>query len=346
MRKRLLLSMLKKRGRFEYNCSGDELRWQLRFSQPPISQYGDGGTIDFSAHNAYKQIGVDWRGYIGTDTLSKKQNAMNKGDEQLVNLFQEKANNLRESIGDTFSGELYRDGSASGRENCIHGLETFMTATTPGAGDILATPNDTYGTTNVSTVLGTYGGSWSAVLGTKPNSTLATDWPYGNGSTEYDFISPKLGNWSSTAWGTSATTWEANAWRVMSTMVTWLTTTGGSDGMPTLAVMAPDLFQGYKNAQEVKTRITIPHKEAEDLGFGGTLNQDGVVISPDFDCPANTGYFLNLSTMTVCSLFPELFWMEGPDKDPRSAWSWLFGIGFFGNVRYSPKHTGKIYPYA
>jgi hypothetical protein len=346
VRKRLLLAMLKRRGRIEYNCSGDELRWDVEFSEPPVSAYGDGGVVDFSNHDAYRQLGIDWRGYIATDTMSKKQERMNRGEEAIVNVFQNKANKLRKSIMNNFAGEVYRSGSSAGRENNIHGLETFMTAGTVTAADRIAAPNTTYGTTNLSTALGAYGGDWSSALTTPNNASIGTDWPDGSGASEYDFLSPKLVNWSSTNWGTGSTTWEANAWRVVSQVITWLTLTGDSDGMPTLLPMASNLFQGYKNAQETKTRINVPHKEAQDLGFGMVLNQDGVGIYPDFDCPVNTAYALNLNQMMLCSLFPELFWMEGPDKDPRTAWSWLFGIGFYGNAKYQPKHFGKIFNYA
>lgn len=346
MRKRLLLAFLQKRGRIAYNASGTELVWQLMFSQPPVSQNGDGAVIDFSNHRAYRQVSIDWRGYVATDTLTQKQNAMNKGEEQLVNLFQSKTNNLRQALDNTFAGEIYKDGEATGRENAIHGLETFLAAGTVTAADRIAAPSDTYGLGQLSTVPGLYGGSWSSGLTTKPNASLATDWPDGNGTVEYDFNAPKLVNYTSSNWGTGATTWEANAWRVVSQMITWLTTTGGADGMPTIGVLAPDLFQGYKNAQEVKTRITVPHKESQDLGFGQTLNQDGVALQSDFDCPAGVGYFLNVNQMMIHSLMPELFWMEGPDKDPRSNWSYLWGLGFWGNAEFKPKHFGKIAAYA
>ena len=346
LRSRLLLAMLKRRGRVEYNCSGDECRWQVEFSQPAVSSYGDGGVVDFSNHHAYQQLGVDWRGYIATDTMTQKQRQMNSGEEQLVSVYENKQNNLMKSIKDNFCGELYKDGSAAGRENNVHGVETFLGD--DGAtvvADRVAAPSDTYGETSLSTVPGALGGSWTAV-GTSPSAQLATDWPDGQGDSEWDYLTPKLINWSSTSWGTGTNTWEANCWRVISQAITWLTLTGDKDGMPTLLPMAGNLFQGYKNAQEVKTRINVPHKESQDLGFGQTLNQDGVGLYADFDCPINTAYALNLATIKIKSLFPQLFWGEGPDKDPRTAWSYLFGVGFYGNVTYNPKHVAKMYNYA
>lgn len=348
IRNRLLLSLLRRKGRLVYNASGDECKWQVEFSSPAVEAYGDGGTMDFTNHDAFRQLSIDWRGYSATDSISKKQAMMNSSDEALIKLYQTKQERLRKALNNAFCGELFKDGDASGRTNCIHGLETFMGAGTVAAGDRLAQPSDTYGLGALSTALGNQGGTWSSNLSTYPNATVAKDWPDGNGSPEYDFLSPKLVNWSSTAWGTgSSTAWEDNCWRAIGQAITWLTTTGGEDGTPDICVLASNLFQGYKNHHEVIRRIEIPHAVANDLGFkGNTLNQDGVAIQPDFDCPVNTGYMLNLSYMTLNSLWSELFWSEGPDVDPRSGYSTLWAMGFFGNAQYQPKHTAKLYNYA
>lgn len=347
IRKRLLLSLLKKKGRLEFNDSGDECKWQIEFSQPPVESYADGGVMDFSNHDAFRQVTNDWRGYKTTDTLSKKQQMMNKGQEALIDLFQTKSNRLQKSLTNKFQGELYRDGSAAGRQSCVHGLETFMQAGTVTGTDRIAAPNGTYGTGALACSAGGLGGSWTANLSTFPNASLATDWPDGQGSTEYDSLTPKLVNWSASNWGTGSTLWEDNCWRVISQAITWLTLMGGGDGMPDICVLAANLFQGYKNHEEAIRRILVPHKAANDLGLGnGILNQDGCAIENDFDCPAQTGYMLNTSFITLCSLWEELFWMEGPDKDPRSGYAWLWAMGFFGNVKYQPKHTAKLFNFA
>jgi hypothetical protein len=308
-----------------------------------VSSYADGGQIDFSNHDAFRQLTVDWRGYVATDTLTKKQNAMNSGQEALINLFQTKTNRLMKSISNNFCGELYKDGSSTGRENCIHGLETFLTCASSvyAAANKVSKPDDSYG--GLATDLGDGGGSWSDNLGTNPNATVNTDWPDGNGDSEYDYLSPKVIAWNSTSWGTGSQLWEDNCWRVISQAITWLTSTGGEEGMPDICVLSPDLFQGYKNHEETIRRISVPHKAANDLGFGNVLNQDGVAIQSDFDCPAATGYMLNLDTVSIKSIMPELFWMEGPDKDPRTLWSWLWGVGFYGNATFSPKSIAKLY---
>ncbi len=342
IRRRLFLSMLRKRGRITYNNSGYEFRWQVEFSQPTMHQHGDGSMIDFTNHQAFQQCVLPWSGYQASDSITMKQKAMNSGNEALINLFKTKQGRLMKKLTSGLAGEIYKDGGSSGRENCIYGLETFLTVANTAAGNTIGTPNDSYA--GLNTNLADQGGTWSADGSSFPNATLAKDWPNGQGDSEYDYFAPKLVNWSSTAWGTGSTTFEDNCWRVIGQTITWLTTTGGEDGMPSICVLAPHLFQDYKNHEEAIRRINIPHKEGEDLGFkGNVLNQDGCAISGDFDCPLNTGYMVNLSQLEIASLMPELFWMEGPDKDPRSGYAYLWGSGFYGQLKVeSPKHVAKL----
>lgn len=344
MRDRLLLAMIQKRGRIKLNCSGDYLRWPVFYSLPEMETYNDGGIINFGNHNPNLTLAVDWRGYIVQDSISMMQHAINSGTAQIIGLFQQKQNNIRQKIREAFCSELYGDGDAADAGMRIHGLESFMDHddTNIVVGDRVAIPEDTFGKTAESTGLGDHGGFWSANSSSKPSAYLATDWPDGQGSSEYDCLAPKLVNWSSNAWGTSSTAWEDNAWRVTDATIDWMSYTGGKEAKPDVLVYSNDMFRGYKYAQESKTRINIPHKESEDLGFSDTLNHNGVAIDKDFDCPIDTGYCINVDKMELCSLFPQLFWYKGPTEDPHTAWSKLFATGFYGNATWQPKYFGKI----
>jgi hypothetical protein len=347
-RSRLLLAFARQKGRIKLNCSGEFLRWPVFYSLPEMEVYADGGVLDFGNHNPNKTLAVDWRGYIVTDSISIKQRAMNSGQQQIVNLYQQKQNNISQSIMEGFSAELYGNGSAVDRSERIHGLETFMGAEagTTTAADKIAKPDSAYGLTNAPTDLGAEGGYWSAALATPNNANLATDWPDGNGSSEYDHMSPKLINWSSSNWGTGSTSWEDNSWRVIDAAIDWLSYTGGPQAKPDIISIASDMHRGYKNHQEAKTRINIPHKPSQDLGFSDILNHDGVGIQKDFDCPALTFYGINVDKMRICSLMPKLFYYQGPSQDPHSNWSYLFGTGFWGNVEFQPKFFAKGKNYA
>lgn len=343
-RGRLLLATLNKKGRYEYNQSGTECRWQVKFSQPQMESYSGTGAIDFENHDAYRQLVMPWRGYILRDSISYKQELMNSGTQALVNLAGNKIGNLTQSARDNLNGEMFKSGDATGRTDCIHGLETFLTAGTTVVGDIAGKPDDSYG--GFDTDVAAQGGSWSAALTTKPNASIATDWPYGSGESEYDFNSPKLTNWSSNAWGTGSVTWEANCWRSLVTTNGWLSLTGGPDGVPDLCPLASNLWDGLIRYMEVKQREIVPHKESTDLGFGNTVNVNGMSVYPEFDCPIDTFYQLNCSKITISCMTPELLWAKGPTEDIRSGGAKLFLVGFFGNAKYQPKFVGKGKNYA
>ena len=346
MRDRLILMMLRQKGRIFYGVPGGasyQMTWQIEFLQPPVESYPDGGLLNFSRHDLYRQLTIDWRGYMTTDTMTTKENYINAGDMALIRRYDRIIPNLVKSLRDTFCGEFFIDGSAAGNENRLHGMETFLAAANSAAGNRLSTPNDTYG--GLNTNLADQGGTWSSDLTTSPNATLARDWPDGSGTSDYDFLAPKLINWSSTAWGTGDTTWESNCDRVIRQGVIWLTTTGGKEGRPDHALLSPNLFYEYKNKQAAQQRIIIPHREAEDLGFGDVLNQEGVMISADFDTPANTGYLIDYDKMKLYSLAKVLFDTWGPDFSHQTH-SYLFSVGFFGNAQYSPKHFAKLNNYA
>jgi hypothetical protein len=72
---------------------------------------------------------------------------------------------------------------------------------------------------------------------------------------------------------------------------------------------------------------------------------DGVSIAFDYEVPPSTGYMLNVQNMELASLDKVLFGYRGPDWSMRDR-AWLFYVGFWGNMRYRPKHFAKIYDYA
>lgn len=342
IRERLLLSLLKKYGRIQFGQSSYQCTWDVEFAQQPVESYGDMGVLNFSRHDLYRQCTIDWRGYKATDLMSEKERLMNDGAVAIINRYNRIMPTLMKAMKDTFCAELFIDGNAAGNENRLHGLESFMGVGTTGSADRIAEPSDTYA--GRSTALGNQGGTWSSDLSTSPNSTVATDWPNGSGDSEYDYFSPKLINYTASTWADAAT-WEDTCERVLRQATIWLTVTGGMEGRPTCHLLASDLFYTYLNKQETKQRIVVPHKEAQDLGFGDTLNQEGVMIKYEFDVPAGTGYGINVHQMELASLDGQLFGSRGPEYDIKQD-AYLFAVGFFGNCRYNPKHFAKYASYA
>jgi hypothetical protein len=343
IRKRLLLSLLKSRGRIKFNEKGTQCAWDVQFSEQPIEAYGDMGQLVFDRHDLLRQLSINWRGYKATDMMSEKERLMNDGDVAIVNRYSQIVPTLMQAMNNKFSAELFVDGYAAGNGDRLHGLESFTGTGTTVAADRIAKPGDNYG--GLSTAVQDHGGTWSASLATPPNASIASDWPDGNGDPEYDFLSPKLINWSSTNWGTGSTSWEDNCERCIRQAIIWTTTVGGKDGQPTMFLMGRDMYYPYLNKQEAKQRIIVPHREAEDLGFPGVMNQQGVMLDHDFDVPVNTAYGLNVNQMELASLDSVLFSSRGPEYDIKTD-AYLFMVGFFGNARYRPKHFSKIKNFA
>lgn len=344
MRNRLFLAMLRQKGRISYGHSGYDLNWNVEYDQPLTRDYGDGDDLLFPNHNAFVQASLDWGGAVATDRITEKQRLMNRGNLAIINLFGTKMSRLVKAMTDSFGGELYKDGNATGNELKIDGLETFFGTGTTVAADIVAQPSDTYA--GLSTALGNKGGTWAADLATSPNANAATDWPDGKGDVKYDYWSPKILNWSSTNWGTGGTSWMDNCEAVMRRGKTFLTRLGGKQAMPDIVSMDAKMYDELRTVLASRHRELLPHKGATDLGFGDTsINFDGMAVQHEFDAPANTAYFINVDEMELLCLYDQLFDIEGPWED-RKSMSYLYRVGFFGNCRFNPKHFGKAKNYA
>jgi len=344
IRKRLLLALLAKYGRIKFNEDGADCYWVVEYAQPPVQSHGASGEYEFTEHDLYRQLNIDWRGYVTTDKMDYKNALMNKGPVAIVNRYARVMPGLKKTLDNHFHGECYIDGNATGNESRLHGMLSFMGDDgATGAGDLVARPYDTYA--GQDTTPQAAGGSWSSSLTTSPNSVIATDWPSGSGDCEYDYLCPVLVNTTSTAWGTGSTEWEDNCGRIFRRTTTWLTKNAGQDGRPTLYMCADDLFNAYQDYQEAKFRNIIPHPEGRDLGFPETLNQDGVMVKYEFDVPVSEAFGINVHQMELASLDDVLFGTRGPYYDIKTD-AYLFKAGFFGNCRYMPKYFARLKSYA
>jgi hypothetical protein len=339
IRNRVILNELKKRGRILYNENGDDLSWQMEYRQPPVQQAADGQTIDFVRQSLYKRATIEWRGYNASDALTEKVKEMNKGNVALIKYYADKLPKLVKAVTNRLDDDCFIDGNATGNEDALHGLESFCGTGTTAAGDKIAKPSDTYA--GLSTAAGNYGGTWSSNLTTSPNASLATDWPDGSGDVEYDFNSPIIINWSSTAW-TGTATWISTAERCLRAASLYAQHTQGKEGMIDVFMLSNNLFYDYANLQAAKMQINIPYKPAQDLGFGSSMLQEGVGVMPAYGVAANTGYGINFDQMELRCLYPQLLKEEGPEFDIRTG-SYLFNVRFFGNLKFeSPKWFVKL----
>lgn len=339
LRSRVILALALRRKRVKYNGSGDEHQEQVKFALPEMKPYS-GGPLDFAPADKYRKLLLPWRSYYVTDQMTKMEKLMNSGPPQLVNRYANIMRDNRQSLEDGFGPEMYVDGYTYTTRLC--GFESAMAeeaGTT--ADDLIAKPSDTYA--GRSTIPGGEEGTWSTDLETPPNAALATDWPSGSGSSQYDYLSPRLLNTSSTGW-TGQTTWLENCERVIRRGVIWGTLTGGRNGKPDLCMLDGDMYYDYQTKQEPKARIEItPTQEVRELGFEG-LKQEGVSVVTEFGVPAGCGYLINVDQFTLQSMQGQLFDADGPHWDPDKQ-SWIFVMGFYGQMSFKPKFFAKMHAY-
>jgi hypothetical protein len=338
IRQRFLLAKLQKSGRIVLNMDGYELNWNVKYRRHPVIPYGDDNTLDYSRQNLFKQATLDWRGYKTTDKVTYKETLMVKNSSVIVNRVAEMITAMAESLTTEIGREVYTDGNATGNQDRLCGTGTFTGAGTVTSNDLIAIPNDIYA--GLATNLGSEG-SWTTDLTTKPNAALGTDWPYGSGSEEYDFWSPKLVNASSTNWGTSSATWAANCEYVLRATKEWLTVGGGIANQPSIALLNSQWFVDFKNKLSSKQRYVAEHQEAQELGFRDVLSFDGMAVQSDYDVPSQKAYVFNIEQMALLSLEDELIHARDPVPDPHRD-STLFQCGIFGNLMFNPKYFAEI----
>ena len=92
---------------------------------------------------------------------------------------------------------------------------------------------------------------------------MTTDWPDGNGSSEYDFLSPKLLN-EDHDWGGGAVGWNGltgNAEYIIRKGVIWLSLLGGKSGSPDLFLTNGSWYAEYRPSSglscRTRSRLTL-----------------------------------------------------------------------------------------
>jgi len=351
-RSRLFAAMLKKRGGISYNHSGTEMKWQAMISLARAQGFGKGTSLEYGSTNPNIQFTERWGGMYTAESFDIWDQQMNKNSEsQLIDLWQQKANIVMEGMKQDFWQEAFN----AGTDDILPiGLESFMTHTACAAADRIARPNDTYA--GKSTVLASQGGTWSTTsdIAVKPCAAQLTDYPDGRGRPEYDATSPLLLNIVGSTFG--GTTIQANIYRAIDQAKTWMTKNGDKEYAADLCLLSSDYWQSFRQSQEAKTHILLPHKEANDLGFPDALNMDGLAIKgTDFDMPPATGYILNMKCIELCCMLDVLFKLIAGKSGGSTLEAFLKSAGFdmdtmstaivslfMGNYKYRPKFTCKL----
>lgn len=322
-RNRVFLGMVMKKGNLLYNEGGDGISWPVRYRRAPMETNNGEQTLSFPRQNRWKNAALDYVGLAATDAVTKREMKKNRGAEAIVKWTDKVGKYLLNDLKDQFEEELYVDSSATGNSARITGLESMFAATqtinvgsgaarSANAADPCGYPNDTYA--GLSTVLGNYGGAWGT------QSTIDNVWPFGRGKPDYDFWSPVIVNYTSTAFDGSGTTWAANC--VLATRFGLEAVNGRNtlnDGQIELVTLDRGLYRKYKDKLDSKERINISsNNELRALGFTDYIEQDGATIMGQYGMPAAIGYGINLKAVELRMMEKEMFNVEGPEWDMPS----------------------------
>lgn len=335
MKKRVILALLKKRGKISYGNGGTKFDWRVKYARAPLLGYADADTLSFPRRNRWKVAELDYRGYDISESCTKKEWLATKTQEGIVKILNEIATNITDDMEDIFNGEIYLDGNGSGRGKFIHGLESCLArhSSATGASGKTRDPDDSYA--EWDTDLAAYGGTWTG------------DWPDGDGSAEYDFWSPILiDETNTTGWGTGST-FALNGLKQVRFGITKSQSRKSAKGKTDLVLMSDTDWVDFVELVEVKERVVTNRGQnnsaAISLGFDA-INYLGADIMWEPGVPANTKYGINTSMMELLSMQPQLFVETGPEYRPETK-SYLCSVDFFGNLKMNPRSIFKIYPY-
>ena len=337
VRERPFFNKMQKNGRFMFNQKGRSYEWRVYATEPTVTTHTIGGTISYAPNQPYKIASLEPQFGKASDAMHTIEQMITGGGEAIIRHYAEIVPQLTRSMMNWLNEGVYIDGYAnSGR---MHGYNSFTGTGTTAAGDIIAQPDDSYA--NIDTDVGALSSVWDDTLTTQPNSTISTDWPDGNGSSGYDYWSPRIFNYSSTGWGTGSTAWQDNCETVLRRAKQWATVGSGPDGTPTDVFMTATMYAQLLDHFAVRNRTPLPTGKM-DSGYPEGLNFEGLTLWADFDCPAGEAYLFNWRRLKFMCPEAKIIVSKGPIYDPHAD-SALFNVIAPGNFIFeSPKFFAKL----
>lgn len=338
IRRRLWLALMQSRGRIIANANQWTMYWLVYYKEPSIRASGDGTESVFTPHDGYKQLSIGITAREASSALGHMANQINQGATgQIINLYGDQMIRLVNSMRHDFGNQFYKAGSGQDWSGLYAPRSYTACATT----DKIATPSGSYG--GLTCGLADYGGTWSTDLpaASRPNATLANDWPYGIGSSEYDFVSPKYVNTNCTNWRTATAGIGPNIEEIYSFTNQALRSLTGDDEVTNLFCASGDHFSAFKNAQAPKFRQMQPSPAALQLGFNEVYNFEGAMVNHDVHCPGSQTIVMNYDQIELFHAGPQLIQSLPPQLDIKTM-AYLFKIFTYGNMRLQPKFLAYI----
>lgn len=349
MRSFSMFALLEANGLIVYNQSGRGFDWPVEYRRHNLEGNTGETTRNFARVNRHKRAELPLnRGYQAVDSISEAERLMNRGESAIVNLWDNFIDSLNRSVKQGIAKEFFTDGNATGNETKWHGIESFMGSTqtvtitsagavarTANAADIVAYPNDTYA--GLSTVLGNYGGEGDATL----------SWPRGDVDGQFDFWSPLIFHYDSTAadYPASTDTFAGQGDEVLRAAIIETQRNAPMEDHPTTCLLDRALYRQFLNAIDGKEQIRVQRGEGLELtslGFKNVVEFDGVEVSWDTAVPGNVGYVMNYRNIELRCMYGTVFESEGMMYDEFEQ-RYNAVVKNLGNLKFkSPRNFAKL----
>ena len=348
-RKFKVFAALEASGNVVMNQAGLGLNWQVRYRNQPVT--GNNGETPrvFARQNLWVDANLPYRGYQVTDSIYKREMLENRGQQALIDVAGKMASRLQESMEQHLSKEVWVDGNEAGNELRFHGIESMMatdgtvniddgTKRAANAADMFGWPADNYAGINTG-------------LGAVAGSQLEGVWPNGVADPEYDFYSPIVVNYTSTAFqaatGKSTNTWADNCVVATREGIHQAKRNDTRESQIDMVILDRRLYIDYMNTLDSKERAIVTRTNGlKSYGFNDVFEQDGVEISTEYAVPDNTGYGLSIANMELRCMEGSLMTAEGPfyNEDTQA---YRYVVSVLANLKFkSPRNFFKLAPLA
>jgi hypothetical protein len=347
-RKFKVFAALEASGNVVMNQGGRGLQWEVRYRNQPVTGNTGENPRVFARQNLWVNAELPYRGYQVTDSIYKKEMLENRGQQALINVAGNMATRLKESMEQHLAKEVWTDGGKAGNELRFHGIESMMaidgtiniadgTKRAANAADMFGWPADVYA--NVNTGLGAVAGS-----------QLEGVWPNGVCDPEYDFYSPIVVNYTSTAFnrggagaGGTANDWANNCVVATREGIHQAKRNDTRESQIDMVILDRKMFIEYLNKLDQKERAIVTRTNGlKSYGFNDVFEQDGVEISTEYAVPTGCGYGLSIQNMELRCMEGSLMTAEGPFYN-EDLQSYRYVVSVLANLKFrSPRNFFKL----
>lgn len=342
-RKFKVFAALENSGNIVMNQGGRGIDWQVRYRNQPVQ--GNNGETPrvFSRQNLWVDAQLPYRGYQVTDSIYKKEMLENRGQQALVNVAGKMAARLQESMEQHLAKEIYVDGNSAENSLRFHGLESFMGCTQtidsgvipgptggsgPTAGHMFGYPDDTYA--GLSTRLGALAGS-----------QISGSWPNGECDPAFDFYSPVIVNYTSTAFGAGG--WANNCRLAIREALHQTKRNDTKEAEIDMVLVDRQMYIDFLNKMDANERIIVTRQNGlKSFGFTDVVELDGVEVTTEYGVPKGCGYGLSINNMELRCMEGSLMTAEGPFYN-EDLQSYRYVVSVLANLKFrSPRNFFKL----